>query len=109
MNPLGPVWRCRVCEGVNRDGRTCTTCGATVPVGEPLLAAIRTIAPRRGRPAAPPPIPPNPTRHQLRTYPIPEEIHPVDSNSPLNFDNGFDIRPMPGGCMLSFGPHDTRY
>lgn len=109
MNPIGPVWRCRVCEGVNRDGRTCTTCGAKVPVGEPLRAAVRTVRPSSIRPAAPPPVPPDPTRHQLRTYPVPEEIHPVESDDPLDFDNGFDIRPMPGGCMVSFGPRDTRY
>lgn len=109
MNPLGPVWRCRVCEGVNRNGRVCATCGAEVPLTEPLRAAVRTITPSSTRPATPPPVPPNPTRHELRSYPIPEEIYPVESDDRLDFDNGFDIRPMPGGCMVSFGPRDRSF
>ncbi len=104
MNPLGPVWRCRVCEGVNRNGRICTTCGAEVPLGEPLRAAVRTVKPSSTRPATPPPVPPNPTRRELRTYPVLEEIYPVESEDRLDFDNGFDIRPMPGGCLVNFGP-----
>lgn len=108
MNPLGPIWRCRVCEGVNRNGRLCATCGAEVPVGEPLRAAIRTVNPGRTRPLTPPPVPPNPTRQQLRTYPVPEEIHPVESDDRLDFDNGFNILPMPGGCLVAFGPRGNR-
>jgi hypothetical protein len=108
MSPVGPVWRCRVCEGVNRGGRTCATCGAEVPVGEPLRAAVRTIRPASTRPATPPPVPPNPTRRDLRAHPIPEEIHPVESDDPLDFDNGFDIRPMPGGCLVTMGPPRRR-
>jgi hypothetical protein len=104
MNPLGPIWRCRVCEGVNRGGRVCATCGAQVPVGEPLRAAVRTIKPSSTRPAAPPPVPPNPTRQELRTYPIPEEIYPVDSDDRLDFDTGFKVVPMPGGCMVVGSP-----
>lgn len=109
MNPLGPVWRCRVCEGVNRDGRTCTTCGAQVPVGEPLRAAVRTVRPSSTQPAVPPPVPPDPTRQELRRYPVLEEIYAVESDERLGFDNGFDIRPLPGGCLFSFGPRGTRY
>jgi len=104
VNPLGPVWRCRVCEGVNRGGRVCATCGAEVPVGEPLRAAVRTIRPSSARPAAPPPVPPNPTRRDLRTYPVPEEIHPVDSDDRLDFDTGFRVVPLPGGCLIMGGP-----
>ncbi|GAA2095124.1 hypothetical protein GCM10009841_06040 [Microlunatus panaciterrae] len=109
MNPLRPVWRCRVCEGVNRNGRVCATCGAEVPVGEPLRAAVRTVTPGSTRPTAPPPVPPDPTRHELRTYPVPEEIHPVDSDDRLDFDSGFEIRPLPGGCMINFGPRNRSY
>ena len=109
MNPLGPVWRCRVCEGVNRDGRICATCGAEVPVGEPLRAAVRTVRPSGTRPATPPPVPPDPTRQELRTRPIPEEIYPVDSDEPLDFDSGFEIRPMPGGCVINLGGPRSRY
>lgn len=104
MNPLGPVWRCRMCEGVNRGGRVCATCGAEVPVGEPLRAAVRTVRPSSTRPAAPPPVPPNPSRRDLRTYPIPEEIQPVDSDDRLDFNTGFRIVPLPGGCLVVGGP-----
>lgn len=109
MNPLGPVWRCRLCEGVNRTGRVCATCGAEVPIGEPLRAAVRTVKPSSTRPAAPPPVPPNPTRQELRSYPIPEEIYPRESDDRLDFDNGFEIHPMPGGCMINLGPRHRSY
>jgi len=48
------------------------------------------------------------SRRDLRTLPAPEEIHPVDSVDPLTFDNGFDIRPLPGGCLLTFSPRPAR-
>jgi len=54
-------------------------------------------------------VPPNPTRRELRTYPIPEEIYPVESDDRLDFDTGFDIRPMPGGCMINLGPRNRYY
>lgn len=75
-----------------------------MPPGEPLRAAVRSIKPSSIRPETPPPVPPNPTRHDLRTYPIPEEIHPVDSEDPLDFTNGFSITPLPFGCMINLGP-----
>lgn len=108
MKAFGPVWRCRVCEGVNRNGRLCAICGAQVPAGEPLRAAVRTVKPSSTRPATPPPVPPNPTRRDLRTHPALEEIHPVESDDRLDFDNGFVIRPMPGGCLVVFGPRGGR-
>lgn len=108
---MSAVWRCRMCEGVNRGGRVCATCGAEVPRGEPLRAAIRTVTPSSIEPAtppAPPPVPPSTSRRHLRTMPAPEEIHPVDSEDPLDFDTGFDIRPLPGGCLVSFSPRRSR-
>jgi hypothetical protein len=79
-----------------------------VPVGEPLRAAVRSIKPTSTRPAtAPPPVPPSPRRRELRTHPIPEEIYPVESDERLDFVNGFEIRPMPGGCMI-VGPGGGR-
>lgn len=50
-------------------------------------------------------MPPNPTRREVRAYPIPEEIHPVDSEDRLDVDNGFDDRPMPG-CLINVGRRD---
>ena len=132
---MSAVWRCRMCEGVNRGGRVCVTCGAEVPRGEPLRAALRTVTPSNLQPAHPPltpePTPPStppstlvslagpsmvgppagPAQHEprdLRTLPAPEEIHPVDSEEPLDFDNAFDIRPLPGGCLMTFGPRRSR-
>ena len=96
-------------RGLNRTGRVCATCGADVPVGEPLRAAVRAIKPSTNYPATPPPVPPNPTRRELRTYPIPEEINPVESDERLDFDTGFDIRPMPGGCLIKLGPRNHYY
>lgn len=121
------VWRCRLCEGVNRGGRVCVTCGAEVPRGEPLRAAVRTIAPSTFQPvtpplpstassppwpappwSAPPPVPPSRSRRDLATMPAPEEIYPVDSDDPLDFDNAFDIRPLPGGCLVTLAPRRPR-
>jgi hypothetical protein len=104
---VSAVWRCRVCEGVNRGGRVCATCGAEVPRGEPLRAAVRTVKPST-TPPAPAPVPPSVSRRELRDIPAPEEIWPVYSEEPLTFDNGFDIRPLPGGCLVSLGPRRPR-
>lgn len=103
---MSAVWRCRVCEGVNRGGRICATCGTEVPRGEPLRAAVRTVAPST-TPPAPPPVPPSMSRRELRNVPAPEEIWPVYTDERLTFENGFDIRPLPGGCLMSFGPRRT--
>ena len=51
----------------------------------------------------------DPTRGELRGYPVPEEIYPVESDDRLDFDTGFDIRPMPGGCMINLGPRNRYY
>jgi hypothetical protein len=62
------VWRCSVCEGVNQGGMTCTACGAVMPHGEPLRAAVRSRLPSADEPA-PPPVPPTPRRRKLRELP----------------------------------------
>jgi len=110
---VSAVWRCRVCEGVNRGGRVCATCGAEVPRGETLRAAVRTVKPSTTPPAAapapaPPPVPPTASRRELRDVYAPEEIWPVYSDDRLTFDDGFDIRPLPGGCLFTFGPRQDR-
>ena len=105
---MSAVWRCRLCEGVNRGGRVCATCGAEVPRGEALRTAVRIIQPSTSPPVvppAPPPVPPTMSRRDLRLLPAPEEIWAVDeSDEPLTFDNGFDIRPLPGGCLVTLSP-----
>jgi len=101
------VWRCRVCEGVNQGGRVCGTCGTEVPVGEPLRTAVRTRLPPKPA-AAPPPVPPTVTRRELRTIPSPEELSRVDPDGEFSSYDGFTILPMPGGCLVSFGPKGRR-
>ncbi len=97
------VWRCRVCEGVNQGGRVCGTCGTEVPVGEPLRAAVRNRLPPRP-PVAPPPVPPTPTRREYRGIPTPEEMDRIDPDGDFATYNGMNIVPLPGGCLVSFGP-----
>jgi len=105
---MSAVWRCRMCEGVNRGGRVCATCGAEVPRGEHLRAAVRTVKPNTTQPASSP-VPPGISRRKLRDIPSPEDIRPVYSEDPLSFNNGFDIRPLPGGCLVSLGPRRRRF
>jgi hypothetical protein len=99
---VNAVWRCRVCEAVNQGGRTCTTCGATVPPGEPIRAAVRSRLPSATK-QAPPPVPRTPRRRELDELPSPEELELVDPDDLFALD-GWDIRPMPGGCLISLGP-----
>lgn len=100
------MWRCRACEGVNQGGRVCVTCGAEVPLGEPLRAAVRTRLPPRT--TAPAPVPPTATRQQMRSIPSPEELNRIDPDGDFATYNGLDIVPLPGGCLVSFGPKDRR-
>jgi hypothetical protein len=103
------VWRCRVCEGVNASGRTCSICGAEVPPGEVLRTAVRTRIPLATRPA-PPPVPPTSRRRELREMPSPEDLEPLTPADLFGSFEDMDIRPMPGGCLVSFGPKSvSRY
>jgi hypothetical protein len=101
------VWRCRVCEAVNRGGRECATCGAVVPRGEPLRAAVRTRVPTATR-RSPAPVPPTPRRRELRALPAPEELILADPFDLFAAPDGFDVRPLPGGCLVSMGPRRRR-
>ncbi len=96
------MWRCRVCEGVNQGGRVCATCGAEVPRGEPLRAAVRTRLPPKPT-AVPPPVPPTTSRRDLRALPSPEEMGRIETDGRLSTFDGLDIVPLPGGCLMSFG------
>lgn len=106
---MSAVWRCRVCEAVNRGGRTCTTCGAVVPPGETVRAAVRTRTPGGARRARPAPVPPTPRRRDLRELPSPEEMVLMD---PFGLfagpDDEIGFRPVPGGCLYSAGPRRRR-
>jgi hypothetical protein len=101
---MSAVWRCPVCEGVNRGGRTCSTCGATVPPGEPLRAAVRTRLPSTTTEHVPLPVPPTPRRRQLRELPPPEELIRMAPHDLFAPREGVEVRPLPGGCLVSFAP-----
>ena len=104
------VWRCRVCEGVNQGGRVCATCGVEVPRGEPLRAAVRTRLPSADPPAAavPAPVPPMAPRTERRHLPTPEEMYVVNRDTMITDFGDFDIRPLPGGCLVSVAPRHHR-
>ncbi len=101
------VWRCPVCEGVNQGGRTCTACGAVMPHGQPLRAAVRSRLPSADEPA-PPPVPPTPRRRELRELPAPDELRSVEPDELLSSDSDFRMVPVPGGCLVSFAPRRSR-
>lgn len=103
------IWRCRVCEGVNQGGRTCTTCGAQVPVTEPLRAAARTHIPTPTTSRTPtPPVPPTPRRRDLRTMPTPDDMSRMDTSDLLSGRGDFKIIPIPGGCLFTGVPRGLR-
>jgi hypothetical protein len=104
---MSALWRCRVCEGVNQGGRVCATCGTEVPAGESLRAAVRHRLPGPNDPA-PPPVPPTVRRRELRALPSPEELRHTEPDDLFTIPEGMDIRPMPGGCLLTFNPRRDR-
>jgi hypothetical protein len=104
---MSSVWRCRVCEGVNQGGRTCAICGAVVPRGESVRAAVRTRLPSTLEPA-PAPVPPTTGRRELRQWPTPDEMSLLEPDEMYAAENGFNIRPLPGGCLFTFGPKRFR-
>ena len=104
---MSGVWRCRVCEGVNQGGRTCATCGAVVPVGEPVRAAVRTRIPTTTR-SAPPPVPPTPRRRDLDELPTLEELLLGDPRDLFSPGGRLEVTPLPGGCLVSPMPRRRR-
>jgi hypothetical protein len=104
---MSAIWRCPVCEGVNRGGRTCAACGAQVPPGEALREAVRTRLPSAAEPA-PAPVPPTPRPRELQELPTPEELSGVDPNDLLTSPRDFHVTPLPGGCMVSLVPRRYR-
>jgi hypothetical protein len=104
---MSAVWRCPVCEGVNVGGRTCAACGAVVPHGQALRAAVRTRLPSAVEPVRAP-VPPTPRRRELRELPTPEELSQVDPDDLLTSSRDFKVSPLPGGCLVSFVPRQYR-
>jgi hypothetical protein len=104
---MSAIWRCPVCEAVNRGGRTCVVCGAAMPYGEPLRAAVRTRLPSAVEPVRTP-VPPTPRRRELQELPTPEELSHVDPDHLLTSSRDFRVTPLPGGCLVSFVPRGYR-
>jgi hypothetical protein len=94
------MWRCRVCEGVNAGGRTCSICGAEVPPGEVLRTAVRTRVPKVVG-TAPPPVPPTLRRRERRDIPRPEELRPLTPEDLFASLEDIDIR------LVSMAPRTT--
>lgn len=106
---MSGVWRCRVCEGINQGGtRTCAICGTEVPPGEVLRTAVKTRIPDATPSSAPPPVPPTPRRRELRNTPSPDELRSVDPFDLFRVLDDIDVRPMPGGCLVSLAPRPRR-
>jgi hypothetical protein len=97
------VWRCRVCEGVNQGGRTCAACGAVVPPGEPVRAAVRARMPSAALPApsVPAAVPPTPRRRDLRGLPTMEDLRRVPPEALLRPETRMQIIPLPSGCLMA--------
>ena len=106
---MSAVWRCRVCEGVNQGGRTCATCGAVVPLGEPVRAAVRARIPStESRPPPPPPVPPTPRRRELEELPTIEDLLFGDPEDLFAPGDRLELTPLPGGCLFSPVPRRRR-
>jgi hypothetical protein len=101
------VWRCRVCEGINQGGRMCATCGAVVPAGEPVRAAVRTRLPSTTPPATAP-VPPTPRRAELRRYPSMADLLAADPEDLFEPGARVRITPVPGGCLMGPTPVGRR-
>jgi hypothetical protein len=61
------AWICPVCEGVNRGGRVCSTCGERLPDGFTPRSALRSMP-------APPAVPTVVPAPRAPRDPSPEEI-----------------------------------
>lgn len=78
MAEMPAVWRCPVCEGVNRGGRTCSTCGEQLPSGFVPADATPRQPEARPRPSYAPPRTVAPPPRRAPRFPSPEEIFGSD-------------------------------
>jgi hypothetical protein len=82
-------------------------CGAVVPHGEALRAAVRTRLPTAVEPERAP-VPATPPRRELQELPTLEEMSHVDPDNLLTSPRDFRVTPLPGGCLVSFVPRRYR-
>lgn len=106
---MSAPWRCRICEGVNTGGTTCSTCGAVALRPEPIRTRVRArVADRLAR--VPVPRPP-----ALRRRPPVPLDPPPDYDVDAGYDAEYEVErpkirvlPLPGGCLFSVGPRRRR-
>lgn len=93
------TWQCGVCESVNYEGRTCSACGANLTRRATVATSIR------GRLTPPIPAPQtdvplaDPVRRAINREPVPEPEW-----EEFEMESGYYMTPVPGGCILNFGP-----
>ena len=91
------MWTCAVCETVNPGGRTCNACGAQLTRRAAVTTTVRGGLPTPLPPVLPPL--PEPVQRAINREPIPPEEWEA-----YEAENRLDVRPIPGGCLLVFGP-----
>ena len=95
------TWQCGVCETVNDSDRTCAACGADLTRRSTITTSVRN----RLTPALPPPnvaAPlPEPVKRAINREPVSEEEW-------VEYETGYGIRPIPGGCLINLGPRPIR-
>jgi hypothetical protein len=99
---VNALWRCSVCETVNRGGLECSACGAVMTRRSAAVNAVRG----RVAPVPPPPDPqeplPPPVRRAINREPVVEEEWPYDE------EMSYKMVPVPGGCVMVGTPRRTR-
>lgn len=102
---MSTMWRCGVCETVNRDARSCTACGAQLTRRSAVATSVRgRVAPE----PVPPPVPPWGTLPEPVQRAINREPVPAEEWEPYETGPSFDIKPLPGGCLVVAGPRHPR-
>ncbi len=95
---MSATWQCGVCETFNSAGRICSACGASLTRRSTIATAVRS----RLTPVPPPPVTaplPDPVRRAINREPIPAEDF-----EEFEVETRYNVTPIPGGCLVSFGP-----
>ena len=93
------TWQCGVCETVNHGGRTCSACGADLTRRSTVATSVRTrLTPSMPPPPAPAPLP-EPVERAINRHPVAD-----DEWAEYEVENGYEVTPIPGGCLVSVGP-----
>ena len=100
---MSTMWRCGVCETVNRDSRACAACGAQLTRRSAALTSVRGRTPPADPSdppwGTPPPLP-QPVERAINREPMPEEELEAWAPGPSQVS----VRPIPGGCLFVVRP-----